>query len=84
VLLHQTVYIVLEYRDPVLNDPVVLVPPCPVEDEHDVAFVDVHEMVELAPYATDEGVAVTVTLGGPTHIDPFQPVPPVQLEVTVF
>jgi hypothetical protein len=59
----ETVYVVLEARLPVGNEAdvaVLLV----LGDEHDVAFVDIHEMVELPLKDTDEGEAVTVTIGG--------------------
>lgn len=45
---HETVYVLLEVNAPVENDPVVLVPVLLV-DEHEVALVEVQDIVVLAP-----------------------------------
>ena len=45
---HVTEYAVFEYNIPVPKDPVVPVPPPPV-DEHDVAFVEVQVTVDDPP-----------------------------------
>lgn len=46
----------------VLNDPVVPEPP-PPEEVQEVLLVDVQLIVDFAPYAIDDGVAVKVTAG---------------------
>ena len=68
---------------PVPNDPVVPLPP-PLGEEQDVALVDDHEMVELALYPTDDGLAETDTVGAGTQDEPFQAVPVVQEAVIVL
>ncbi|MFZ5523306.1 MAG: hypothetical protein ACOY9D_04375 [Pseudomonadota bacterium] len=46
----------------VVNDPVVPVPPPPVE-VHEVLLTDVQLMVVFVPFAIEEGAATTVTVG---------------------
>jgi hypothetical protein len=68
-LLQYTVYEVLLERGPVENDPVVPVPPPPSE-EQEVALVDVQLIAEAPPLATEDGEALTVTvgIGADTHL----------------
>jgi hypothetical protein len=49
-------------RAPVLNEPVVPVPPLP-EEVQEVLLVDDQLMVVLAPFAMDVDVAETETVG---------------------
>ena len=51
------------FKDGVVNEPEVPVPPPPVE-VHDVLFVDDQATKEVAPFAIEDGVAVMVTVGG--------------------
>jgi hypothetical protein len=46
----------------VVNEPVVPVPP-PPDEVHEVLLVDDHVTREVAPYAIEDGVAVTVMAG---------------------
>ncbi|MFZ5523305.1 MAG: hypothetical protein ACOY9D_04370 [Pseudomonadota bacterium] len=69
----------------VVNDPVVPVPPPPVE-VHEVLLVDDHATREVAPYAIEDGVAVTVMAGAaaPTvTVVLWLAVPPGPVHVTV-
>lgn len=49
-------------KDGVVNEPIVPLPPPPV-DVHEVLLVDVQLSVDVAPFATEDGVAVRVTTG---------------------
>lgn len=57
-----TVYVVDEVRPGVVKLPVVPVPPPPVE-EHEVALLEVHSILEVPPLTTVDGVAVMLTPG---------------------
>ena len=46
----------------VVNDPVVPEPP-PPDEVQEVLLVDVQLMLEVVPYAIEDGVAVRVTTG---------------------
>lgn len=70
----------------VINDPVVPVPPPPVEMQ-EVLFVDAQFSVDFEPYAIEDGVAVSVTPGGavatPTlTVELWLAVPPGPVQVT--
>ena len=52
------------FRDGVVNDPVVLVPPPPVELQ-DVLLVEDQPTIEVEPDVTDDGVAVREITGAP-------------------
>jgi len=59
------VYVLLAVKAPVLIEPAVASAPDHAPDAvHDVASLLDHVSVELAPYATEVGLAVNVTTGG--------------------
>ena len=85
--LHVMLYVVVAVSAPVLAVPPVDTEP-PHDELHDVAFVDDHVSVELAPYAIDVGLAASVTVGAgvldPTvTVTDAEAVPPMPLHVSV-
>ena len=52
----------LEVNAPVLNEPVVPVPP-PPDERHESLSVDDQVMLEVAPFWIEDGVAVRETTG---------------------
>jgi hypothetical protein len=54
---------------PVACDPLVaMVPLQPPEAAHEVALLELHVSVALAPFATLVGLAASETVGGPTEV----------------
>jgi len=72
-------------RAGVVNDPVIPVPP-PPDEVQEVLSVDVQVMLEVAPYAIEDGAAVRVTTGAVAPIVtvvPWLAVPPGPVHDTV-